>query len=245
MHPILFQFGPFTVFSYGFMFALAVMTGTWLLSRDAARQGIKSEIIFDLIFWFVLIGILGARIYYVILFPEPFLVNPWEFFMLQHGGLAFQGSIIPATLVVLWYLRKKNLPVLPMLDLMAPYLALAQAIGRIGCFLNGCCYGRPVWWGLYFPVHEARLHPTQIYDTVELLIVFLILRKIQETSRIPGAVFAWYLILAGIQRFINEFFRGDHAAMYGGLSNFQVLSVGVLSAGIVMLVALKAKAKRK
>lgn len=226
------------------MFALAVMVGTWLLSRDAVRQGVgrsptKPDVIFDLVFWVVLIGVLGARIYYVFLYPGPFMENPWEFFMLQKGGLAFQGGFITGTITALGYLKKKKLPLLPMLDLMAPYIALAHAIGRVGCLLNGCCYGREVWWGLYFQVHQARLHPTQIYDTLELLLVFLILRKIQQFSRTPGVVFAWYLILAGIQRFINEFFRADHVSMLWGLSNFQIVSLGVLLAGILMMAILR------
>ena len=249
MCPILFQIGSFKIFSYGVMFALAVTIATWLLGRQAQRQGVGGrptdpEVIYDLSFWLVLSGIVGARIYYVFLYPEDFIADPWEFFKFYHGGLAFQGGFITATLTAVWYLKKKKLPLLPMLDLLAPYIALAHAIGRIGCFLNGCCYGKEVPWGLYFPVHEARLHPTQLYDTVGLLIVFLILRKFQKSSRTPGAVFAWYLILAGIQRVINEFFRADHAAMYGWLSNFQVLSLGILLAGIVMLTMLKAKAKK-
>ena len=244
MHPILCRIGPFTIYSYGLMFALAVVVGTWLLSRQAKRKGIDPDIIFDLSFWLTISGILGARIYYVFLYPEPFQENPWEFFMLQHGGLAFQGSIIPATLVVVWYLRKHRLPALPVLDLLAPFIALAHAIGRIGCLLNGCCYGKPVWWGLYFPVQEARLHPTQAYDTIELLVVFFILRKIQEASRTPGATFAFYLILGGLQRFMNEFFRGDHAAMYGPLSNFQMLSLVMVIAGIVMLFIVKSNSRQ-
>ena len=245
MHPVLFQFGPVMIYSYGLMFALAVIIGTWLLSRDAGRQGISPDIIFDFAFWIVLSGILGARIYYVVLYPEPFKENPLEVFMLQHGGLAFQGGFMTSSIAAIWYMKKKNLPLLPMLDLAAPYIALAHAIGRIGCLLNGCCYGKEVWWGLYFPVHEARLHPTQMYDTVELLIVFLILKMIQRSSRTRGEVFAFYLILAGIQRFINEFFRADHAATYGGLSNFQWVSVGVSFVGIVMYFIVKAKAAHK
>jgi phosphatidylglycerol:prolipoprotein diacylglycerol transferase len=247
MHPILCQIGPITIYSYGLMFALAVVVGTWLLSLQAQRKGINPDIVFDLCFWLTISGILGARIYYVFLYPEPFKQDPWEFFMLQHGGLAFQGSVLPATLVTWWYLKKHRLPVLGFLDLLAPYIALAHAIGRIGCLLNGCCYGKPVWWGLYFPVHEARLHPTQAYDTIELLIVFLILRKIQEASRTPGETFAFYLILGGLQRFINEFFRADHVSMHFGLSNFQIFSLVMVLAGLIMgaLVEARKNSERK
>jgi phosphatidylglycerol:prolipoprotein diacylglycerol transferase len=244
MHPVLCQIGPFTLYSYGLMFALAVVVGTSLLSIQAKKKGISPEIIFDLSFWLTVGGVLGARIYYVILYPEPFKENPWEFFMLQHGGLAFQGSIIPATLIVLWYIKRHRLPSLSILDLLAPYIALAHGIGRIGCLLNGCCYGKEASWGLYFPVHEARLIPSQIFDTLGLLVVFYILRKIQEASKIPGETFAFYLIFGGIQRFLNEFSRGDHAAMYGPFSNFQLLSLIMIIAGVIMLSAVRAKARR-
>ena len=246
MCPILFHFGPLTVYSYGLMFALAVVTGTWLLSREASRRGvgqgpIDPEIIFDLAFWIVLSGIIGARAYYLFLYPEVFKDNWLEIFMLQHGGLAFQGGFILVVPVTFWFLKKKGLPILPMIDLMAPYAALAQAIGRIGCFLNGCCYGREVSWGIYFPVHEARLHPTQLYETAGLLAAFFILRKFQSLPHRAGQIFAWYLILAGIERFVVEFFRDDHAAMYGSLSNFQVISLGVIAAGILMHGVIKIK----
>ena len=244
MSPIIIQFGPFTVFSYGLMFAIAVITGTWLLSRDAARTGIKPDLIYDMVFVIVVSGIIGARAYYLFLYPETFADNILEIFMLQNGGLAFQGGFIAAVPAAWWYLRKKNLPLLSMLDLMAPYIALAHGIGRIGCFLNGCCYGREVPWGIYFPMHEARLHPTQLYETAGLFIAYLILKKLQKFPHAAGQIFAAYLMLAGVERFIVEFFRADHAAMAGPLSNFQVISLGVFTAGVIMYAVIKSKTKR-
>lgn len=245
MCPILFHFGPVTVYSYGLMFAVAVIAATWLLSRDAARQGISGEVIYDLAFWVVVSGIAGARVYYLLLYPETFQDNWLEIFMLQKGGLAFQGGFIAAVPTVLIFFKRKKLPPLMMLDLMAPYGALAHGIGRVGCFLNGCCFGREagasVPWGLYFPVHDARLHPTQLYETFGLFVVYFILRMIQKRPHAAGTIFAFYLMLAGIERFIVEFFRADHVSMIGPLSNFQMIALGVFTAGLIMHSVVKIK----
>ena len=115
-----------------------------------------------------------------------------------------------------------------MTDLLAPYLALGQAIGRIGCFLNGCCFGREHVKGIYFPVHDAVLHPTQLYLAGGMFIIFVILKRYQKFSEIPGLVFASYLILASCLRFGVEFFRADHEIFLIGLSIFQFVCFGIL-----------------
>jgi len=122
-----------------------------------------------------------------------------------------------------------------MADLLAPYLALGQAIGRIGCFLNGCCYGRSVIWGIYFPVHHARLHPTQLYEATILLGAFFILRSLKRTLLYQGQIFSVYLILAGLIRFFTEFLRADHVEFFSGLSIFQIVCIGSVTSGIILL----------
>ncbi len=182
----------------------------------------------DMIFWVVLGGILGARIFFVILNFPYFLDNPVEILMVHHGGLAWQGSLIAGTIVGIIFVRMKKWDPVRVLDLSAPYLALGQSIGRVGCFLNGCCYGKEASWGIYFPVHDARLHPTQLYSTIGLFFVFLFLRAYRAKAR-PGDVFVLYLVLASVLRFIVEFFRADHYAFFAGLSVFQWVCLGILA----------------
>ena len=235
MHPILFQIGSITIYSYGVMIALAVIVCAWALSRDSKVYKIPSDIIYDLMFWTVAWGILGARIFYIVLMWEYFKHNPLEMIMLQHGGLAWQGGFIGGTLAGVWFIRNKKLPLKIFLDLVAPYIALGQSIGRIGCFLNGCCYGKSATWGIYFPVHGARLHPTQLYEIFGLLLVFFILKYMQRRPHRGGMIFVLYLCLGAIERFVVEFFRADHDQLWFGLSLFQYIALGIFILGLVLL----------
>ena len=234
MHPIIGHIGPFVIYSFGLMLAAAVLVCSFLLSRDAKAAGIPQETIFDFVFWVILGGVIGARLFFIALNIRDFIADPKEIIMIQNGGLAWQGGLLFGWIAGVMFIRKKQLSLRMMADLSAPYLALGQAIGRIGCFLNGCCYGRVAAWGVYFPVHHARLHPTQIYDTVMLLVIFVILKKFKKASRIRGEVFSVYLILAAVERFINEFFRADHVNTPIGLSVFQIVSVIIFIAGVYL-----------
>jgi phosphatidylglycerol---prolipoprotein diacylglyceryl transferase len=234
MFPEICKIGPFTFYSYGVMLALAVLLCTFLLGRDARQHNISREVIFDLVFWCVLWGIVGARIFYIFLNIPYFMSNPLEIPMLQKGGLAFQGGFLGGALAGVWFIRNKKLPLRLLLDLSAPYLALGQAIGRVGCFLNGCCYGRPVDWGLYFPVHEAKLHPTQLYEAFGLLLIFVILKTAQRKVHQAGYIFVLYLWLAAIERFTVEFFRADHTTLWLGLSLFQYVALCIFLSGLVL-----------
>ncbi len=243
MYPLIGHWGPFTLYSFGLMLAVAVIVSSVLLSRDAKAFGISQEIIFDFVFWVILGGIFGARIFFIILNFSDFAANPREIIMITNGGLAWQGGLILGGLSGLFFVRRKKLPLSLMLDLCAPYLALGQAIGRIGCFLNGCCYGKHASWGIYFPVHQSRLQPTQLYDTVMLGMIFFFLKALQKKSLIGGQVFAAYLMLASLERFINEFFRADHVNTVVGLSIFQIVSVGVFFFGFGFYQYLRQKSK--
>ena len=239
MHPILFTIGPITIYSYGVMLAAAVLVCTYFLSVDAKRYHISRETAYDLVFWCMLWGIIGARIFYVFIEWSYFSGNLLEIPMLQKGGLAWQGGFLGGALAGVWFARRKKLSLRPLLDLAAPYIALGQSIGRIGCFLNGCCYGKPIAWGIYFPAHNAKLYPTQLFECVGLFIIFLILKKAQTKSHQAGFIFVLYLWLAAIERFIVEFYRADHDLLWLNLSLAQFVALGVFAAGIVMAVILR------
>lgn len=226
MYPVIVQLGPLTIYSYGLMLAVAVIVCTFLLSRDARGKGINPEMVFDLVFWMVLAGIAGARLFYIILNWEFFRQNLLEMVMIPKGGLSWQGGLIFGGLAGAGFVRRRKLPLREMLDLAAPYIALGQSIGRIGCFLNGCCYGKEVSWGIFFPVHHAHLHPTQLYSALGLFVIFVILKYSRRVSPFQGSVFLLYLILASAERFGVEFFRGDHQEFFWGLSIYQWVCLG-------------------
>lgn len=211
------------------MLAIAFGVCLFLLKREAARQGFKSSQIADLAFWVLVFGLLGARIFYILFNFQFYIENPREIIMLSHGGLIWYGGLFSALIFAAAFLKAKKLPLLSTLDLFAPFLAFGQALGRIGCFLNGCCYGKPVSWGVYFPVHGERLHPTQIYSAFNLLIIFLVLRALQKKSSRPGQVLFLYLLLAPLERFIVEFYRGDSTQIFSGLTGFQLISLVIMA----------------
>lgn len=235
MCPIFFKFGPIAIYSYGLMMAIAVLVCSFFIQKEAKKElGLEKEQVVDLVFWTIIAGIVGARLYFVIANWNYFLLNPVEIIMLMKGGLSWQGGLILAAIVGVGFVRWKKWPLLKVVDLVIPYVALGQALGRIGCFFNGCCYGKEVSWGIYFPVHHARLHPTQLYATFALFIIFVILRYLRPRNTVPGRMFVLYLVLASLQRFVIEFFRDDHELLWGGLSLYQFFCLGFfIIAGLV------------
>jgi len=234
MHPVICQFGPVVVHSYGLMVAIAAIVCSFLMAREAKRLSIKSEDVYDFVFWILISGIFGARIFYVLLNLNRFLESPIDILMIQRGGLAWQGSVVAGFLAAVIFIKKAGWSVQIILDFVAPYLALGHAIGRIGCFLNGCCYGRPSAWGVYFPVHGRHLLPTQLYEMVLLVMLFCLLRGLRiSLEKIPGQRFALYLILASAIRFGVQFLRADYEPVYSGLGIFQWVSLGFMGLGVL------------
>ena len=242
MRQIICQIGPFTIYSYGLMFAIAVLVCAFFLSKDAAQKGISRETVFDLVFWVVLSGLIGARLFFVILNWKYFLQYPGEIINVQNGGLAFQGSLVFGTIAGLIYVKKNKLSLVTVIDLCAPYAALGQSIGRIGCFLNGCCFGKSVPWGIYFPVLKYRAYPTQLFDAIGLFVIFLFLKRMQKKSLLPGQIFVLYLVLASLLRFIVEFFRADHYHLFAGLSVYQWVCLGLIILAFYVNARLKSRA---
>ena len=240
MHPVICHIGPVFIYSYGVMVALAAVVCSLLMAREARRLRIEANDIYDLVFWAALGGIIGARMFFITLnFPD-FLGNPKEIVMIQHGGLAWQGGFLGGALASWLVMRQKKWAVCVMADFIAPYLALGHAIGRVGCFLNGCCYGKEFAWGIFFPVHGARLHPTQLYELVLLVILFIALKRLRTSfEKIPGMIFSLYVVCSSAIRFIVEFFRADHHPLLFQLSIFQYVSAGFFLIGLLMIFYLR------
>jgi len=236
MHPIICYLGPVPLHSYGLMLALAVAVSAFLFAREArARLGIMPDVVYDLVFWVVLWGIIGARLFFVALNRRDFAAAPLEIIMIQNGGLAWQGSFAGGIAAAVVFIRRRKLPLWPLLDAAAPFIALGHAIGRIGCLLNGCCYGKPAAWGLYFPVWEARLIPTQIFMALGQLVIYAILRQSAPGLRArAGDCFILYLLLSSVERFTIEFFRADHE-VYAGFSIFQYICAAIFAVALILL----------
>jgi phosphatidylglycerol:prolipoprotein diacylglycerol transferase len=252
MHPILLQFRSVTVYSYGFLIAVGFFLGILLATREARRLGENPEKILDLSFYILVAAIVGSRLFYVLTTWESYAENPLEIIKIWKGGLVFYGGFLGAVTAAVVYMRLNRLPFWKTADILAPSLALGQALGRLGCFLAGCCYGRPsdVPWAVTFtdqrclaPVNTP-LHPTQLYSAFTNLAIFIILWALSRRNRIPGRVFWTYVLLYGLTRSIIETLRGDFrgAEVFGLLSISQTLGLTGAAVAIVMLVRANRKA---
>ena len=241
MYPVICRIGPFTVYSYGLMVALGFTLSLYLVSRHAQREGIDQGLINNLGFIILLGGIVGARVLFVALHFENYASNLKEIFFLQQGGLSWFGAFFSGGLAGYIYLKRKGLSFYKTLDLIIPYVALGQAIGRIGCLLNGCCFGPPSSYGIYFSVHQAVLIPIQIYSSLGLLAIFLILRLIQKNKLALGFTFFSYLLLYSLMRFFLEFWRIEHPKLLGGLTVFQLISLIIFLFSLQKLIIINHK----
>ena len=241
MHPIICTLGPFTVYSYGLMLAIAFLTAAFSASLQAKRTGLSPDAIFNLCFIAMTAGIIGARLMYVIEHFSLYAREPFEVLMLQHGGLSWFGGLVAGGGAVAWYVKKHRLPLWRSLDCIAPYLALGHAIGRIGCLLNGCCFGKPSVWGIYFPEIDQTLLPVQILSSLFLLGIFVVLRLLQERPHPAGKILLVYLLLYSVKRFFIEFLRGDTQVVLWGLKLFQFTSIALFVFSVIMLARLRKK----
>jgi phosphatidylglycerol:prolipoprotein diacylglycerol transferase len=207
------------------MLAVAIFTVSFLAGRRAHEIGLSKDAVYDFTFWMVLSGVIGCRLFYIFLNFPFFMKNPSELIMIQHGGLAWQGGLIFGLLTAAIFTKVKKINFFKFADFVTPYVALGQSIGRWGCFLNGCCYGKELSWGIYDPNRGVYAHPTQIYLSVAAFISYLILRSFYKRNSIPGRVFALFFLIESISRFTIEFFRADHDILWLGLSIFQVVCI--------------------
>jgi phosphatidylglycerol---prolipoprotein diacylglyceryl transferase len=244
MLPEICHIGPFTIYAYGLMLVLAFFATTYLASRQAIKEKLDPDKILNLCFSVFIFGIIGARIFYVLSDVAFYLRNPLEIIMLQHGGLAWFGGLILGSVAAVLFIKKNKMGLLKSLDLLAPFIALGQAIGRIGCLLNGCCFGRVSKFGIYFKVFDQILIPTQLYSSLLLLLIFFILRFMQDRKHLPGAILYSYLFLYSLKRFGIEFLRNDSPRIFHGLTFFQILCLLLFFFSLGMLIRLFYSKKR-
>ena len=203
MHPIAFDLGGFAIHWYGVLLAVGMLAGVWTATRRCVLDKLQPTVITDLAPWLVGGVIVGARTLYVISYWDvQFAGKPlWHIFNLRSGGLVFYGGLIGAVAATYIYLKVKKLPVWKVADAMAPSIALGHAIGRIGCLMFGCCFGRvcDLPWAVQFPeghpTHPDYLHPTQIYESLLHFALYLRLAWLYRRKKFDGQVFGMYLVV--------------------------------------------------
>lgn len=209
-----------TIYTYGVLVALAFLAGLVFVYFEAKRVGESPQEITNLVFYVIIAAIIGSRVVYVLVVePASILKNPLVLIKVWEGGLVFYGGLIGAILVSLYYVWRHHLNYWKITDIFAPAIPLGHAFGRMGCFMAGCCHGRPspdAWWSLKFPSGvgsfappDIPLYPTQLIEAGFNLLVFVGLFLFRKHKRFQGQVLAVYLIIYAILRSIIELYRGD------------------------------------
>ena len=271
MYPVIFELpdwfpflGGDPITSFGVFMLFSFLTGGYLLRAELGRMGQDPEKAWDLVFMAVVGGILGAKGYYILL-NYPRLISDPVGLIFARGGLVWYGGFMLATVLVIWEIRRQKLPLAQTADAAAPGLALAYAVGRIGCFLVGDDWGRPTdsWVGIAFPrgapptrvdiierdfgitVDPALVerygqvvpvHPTQLYEVGMSTLIFFLLWRLRRTPRAAGWLFMLWLALAGVERFLVEFLRAKDDRFFGLLTLAQLLSLAIVAVGVVGMV---------
>lgn len=252
MYPRLFELGPITVYTYGVLLAAAYLAGLQMALVRARRQGLDANRVMDLGIYIIISALVGAKLMLLVVDFDYFSRNPREILTLVRSGGVFYGGLILAVVVALWYLRRHRMPVWQTCDAFAPGIALGHVIGRLGCLMAGCCYGRQtsVPWAITFTDPFAAsnvgtplnvpLHPTQLYEAgAELLILVFLLLFERKGRAFPGRTFWSYMLLYAASRFVIEFYRGDErGTVFDLLSTSQLISVILAPLSILMLIRL-------
>lgn len=209
VHPDLFTIGGFPVKSFGVLLVAGVLLAVWFARIRARKYGLQPDLIYDAAFWAVVPGVLGARITFIALEWPFFRDNPDQLWSLQFAGLTSFGGLIAGTIGLLVWARIRKVPLLPLLDVMGAPFLLAMAVGRVGCLMNGCCFGRPteLFFGVSFVTTEGTHHPAQLYESALLLISIGVLWMAEKRKLPSGGSCALALVLYGFSRFVYEFWR--------------------------------------
>ncbi|MBU0687309.1 MAG: prolipoprotein diacylglyceryl transferase [Candidatus Margulisbacteria bacterium] len=225
MYPTLLSWGPINIHAYGFFVALAFIVGIAVHIHLIRKYGLYTEKVWDLAALVIIFSIVGARFFYVVFFWGN-LNNFWEAFMIWRGGLVLQGGLVFCLATVAIFLIVKKIPFWKFFDVITPGMVLGYAIGRIGCFFNGCCYGcvTNVPWAVKFPYLSGMRHPTQLYASGIAFIMFIVLLFWLGKKKFDGQIFCIGLIYYNIYRFFIEFIRVNPKMLFN-LTSAQIISV--------------------
>jgi phosphatidylglycerol:prolipoprotein diacylglycerol transferase len=251
MYPVLFKIGPLTLYSLGLLWALGAFAAAWILRLELKRYGYNPELAASIVLAAAIGGLIGARLLFILEEWESFTDVPASF-LLTGAGFSWYGGLLGGGLAAAWVLKRHRVPLPKAADISAPALALGYGIGRIGCFLAGdATWGKvtDVPWAMAFPNAIAgwvdpltgapyppgvRVHPTQLYEFIQSLIVFSILWILRSRRHPDGTIFSLYLVLAGSMRFTVEFWRANPVVGLG-MTEYQWISLILLMLGSYLL----------
>lgn len=253
MHPIAFEFGNFAIRWYGVMAAVGFIVANFVIQWNRKKAKLSSDQSTTLIMLAMIFGVIGARIFYVIQFWNQFEGHFWRVFRVDQGGLVFYGGFFLALIAIFTYCKIYHLDVVRVMDVCAPALAIGHACGRIGCFLNGCCFGKPTEWlvGVVYPDGSAPflrygtmpLHPVQLYEAGLNILIFGVMLVLVKRGR--GVALSGYIAFYGLMRFADEFFRGDHQQFFNGLTPAQTIGLVMIPAGLCALLYFRRHAAKR
>jgi len=244
MRPVLIDVGGIQIPAYGVMLAVSFIVALWYVKRKAPKHNIPSAIVENLAFYIIVGVIIGGRLLYVAFHWAQYRSDLLGIIRLWEGGMMFFGGFIGGFIAGALYVRQQRIPILKISDVVAPSLGLGLFFTRIGCFLNGCCFGTPstLPWALRFPadcvagassVGSQTLHPTQLYESLFGLALFFFLDRRLARPHRQGALLAQYLIFYGAFRFGIDFIR-----YYENSANYwinQLIALGLIAVGIAIL----------
>ena len=266
MHPVLFRFGRFIISSYGLLLAISFLTGIYWSMYRAQRRGINQNHVMDLSLIIVFCAIFGSRFMYVVTHLDEFrghwldTVNPFQSSgEIGLAGLTMLGGVVFAIIAILVYCTIKHIPILKLCDVMVVAFALGIFLTRIGCFLTGCCYGKPTSlpWGVKFPLGSPagsepvlqglHLHPTQLYSSIYGLIILVTILVLDRKPRFDGFCLSVFFMLYGVSRFLIDFLRYYESSVkfliFGfGFTFNQAISFVMFMVGLILFFTLQ---KRK
>jgi phosphatidylglycerol:prolipoprotein diacylglycerol transferase len=246
-------FGGVKVFGYGAMLVLAFVGSTWLASWRARKEKLDPDVIMDMAFWVFFCGLVGARLFYCIQYWGRGINSVLDVLQYWKGGIVYYGGILGGTLAFFVYRHYRPFPLRPYMDALAPAILVGTFFGRLGCFLNGCCYGDVcnLPWAVSFPkpsppwdyefahglipasaTHSLPLHPTQLYSALDSLVILLLLSEFYPLRRRDGEVMGLLMITYPITRFLIEYLRNDEGVFFVGLTISQNISVLLLLGGL-------------
>lgn len=246
--------GPFNLHTYGLLLALAFLAGLYVAARQAKRAGLDANRVTDMAVWVLIAGLIGAKLLLLAVDWRFYSRNPREMLAIFQSGGVFYGGLMGGMLIAWWYARRYALPGWATADALAPGLILGQAIGRLGCFAAGCCYGKPasVPWAVTFTDDYARrmvstpmdtpLHPSQLYESAAAFLLFLFLLWLADRKRFQGQVVLAYAAGYSVIRFALEFWRGDgdRGTVFGGaLSTSQAIAIVLVLGAATLYVRLR------
>ena len=226
------------IYWYAICIVLGIVVALIICSESKEKFNVKFDFLFECIMYAILCGIFGARLYYVLFNLDYYLENPTNILKIRNGGLAIYGGLIIGVIVIIIKCKKNKVNVLDFLDYFAPFVALAQSIGRWGNFFNQEAYGTETAnifrMGIHTENGYQEVHPTFLYESISTLIIFLILRKMQKNRKFKGQICYSYLVLYSGIRMIIESIRID-SLMWGNFRISQVLSIAIFVIFGIML----------